>query len=166
MNTKRRFIFLIILTSVIYTTYGFSLWMLHKYYTKTRTLIIETAVQEQKVQSGLTLKIAVQNSKEDIEALSKAVIPSDGGIPFIEFVESLGKQYRVVTSIASAEEKKVGGFNQLSFRLTVDGSWSNIIRFIELLEVAPYRISFKNVGVSTIGKTWRGSIDFVAIKAE
>jgi hypothetical protein len=77
------------------------------------------------------------------KTLSSFFVEMNNPVPFFETIESYGATVGAVVSFENVLNKKDP--NELDASLKVKGSFSSVYRFLELLEVAPYEFSIKNI---------------------
>ncbi|MCG2695165.1 hypothetical protein L6261_03750 [Candidatus Parcubacteria bacterium] len=99
-------------------------------------------------------------------------------VKFVEDVENLGDFANVSLNTKSIllkererEENIVSVLTDMKLSLSVEGKWSDIVYFIELLKSMPYKISFSNVYLEKKGENndgqggfWGGSFNINVLK--
>jgi len=103
-----------------------------------------------------------------------------GIVDFIEMVESLGNHSGIsleVNSILLKENSSKSNppdlIEDMKLGLKIGGDWSNIIYFLEMLDLAPYKISFDKVYIEKnddkikkdkLDENWIGIINLSVLK--
>lgn len=152
-------------------------------------LIADASVGSQKIEAQESAVKAIQavlsDSKEGITLVENYFIPKESVVDFIEYVEGLGRRASVQLSIQSVEDSlkslEVPEKSELRFKITVQGSWVAVYRFLHALEKIPYHIDIKFVDIKKGGADtsldqnissgegvlkvsskdlWKGSFDF------
>lgn len=113
--------------------------------------IIETALAERgKI---ATLKTLVEETHKDREKLDSFLVDKEKIVEFLESVENLAKNERLSIGIGSLEERtdSASGVAVPTLNLSIDssGSWSNVIKFLHLMENLPYHLSISKVNLRT-----------------
>jgi hypothetical protein len=70
-------------------------------------------------------------------------------VPFLETVEGYGRTTNVAVKFDTVDIKRAP--DQLAVTLTGEGSFTNLYRFIALVEAAPYELTFTNASVEKSG---------------
>ncbi|MDO8623741.1 MAG: hypothetical protein Q7R54_00045 [bacterium] len=101
------------------------------------------------------------------------IVPKDGAVPFIELLESTGRDAKVTVTIVSVEEPELAGREDVdTLRITLRGagSWREITRFLGLLELLPVESKVEQVTISHGGqeesRPWAIDATVTALKAK
>lgn len=138
---------------------------------------------KEKMQQELSVRTLLNQTRPDIDILSRTVLAKDGDVDFIEYLETLAKQQQVTLVIASVREETMPSFDMRRFQLTAKGSWSSVMRFLQLVEQMPIYTSVQNIGLtmqdsiamapsgksSSLKKTfptWQLALEFVVYKVK
>lgn len=125
-----------------------------------------------------SIKILMNDTKKERERMSLVFIQPDDTVNFIETIESLGDLTGVKLEIDSVgvdnlKSKKTGSTELFRISLKTEGSWTNTIHFLTLLENVPHKISFENVNLSKVSDLndgdkglsyWNGNFNLSALK--
>lgn len=140
----------------------------------------ESAVK--KDESLRSIKNLMNDTKKEREQIAGFFVQPNGTVDFIEAVESLGGMTGVkieIDSVGVEALKNKTASSAESFRLSLktEGSWSNTMRLLSLLENMPYKISFEKVNLGKISggsgtnsggeqapSYWRGTFSFTVLK--
>jgi hypothetical protein len=116
------------------------------------TLFAEvTALEVQESEIG-QLRKNVQATDENLKQLTLHFINTGDIVPFLETVEGYGRTLHVVTKFDSVVVEKSP--NRVTLSLSANGTFTDVYRFIALLESSPYELTFTNVNLqSTDGGT-------------
>ncbi len=102
-------------------------------------------------QSAVSLQKSLQNSAISLQIIDSYFLPQNGTVSFVEFLESLGSISGTKVSIQSIglDKGQVGDFKEV-LAVTVDsvGTWSNLMRFISLVESSPYHIDIASADIN------------------
>jgi len=118
-----------------------------------------------------------KESKDDFTKISRAFIQLDNTVPFIESLESLGKNTGSVVTIASIDNvdpvegsSAVNGY--IKIRINILGSWSAVMKTVMMVENMPYKllidgVRFDRAPESAVANRtkWAGVVDFRAVKS-
>jgi hypothetical protein len=100
-------------------------------------------------------------------------LTGDLEIPFIEQIETLAKSNNLAakTNSVSANSVTVGVTRNFVMQVAVDGSWSNILNFLNQVENLPYGLNIDNVSVSkgvakdkNTTSSWSATLDISVIE--
>lgn len=123
-----------------------------------------------------SIKIMMNETKKEREQITLILVQPDSTVDFIESVESFGRVAGVKLEIESVgvdnvKDKKASTTESLSLSLKTEGSWSNIIHLLSLLENMPHKISFDNVRLGKVSEEsssntsyWDGNFSFSVLK--
>lgn len=107
--------------------------------TSVKTLVNDTAVLREKIQDF--------------------TVAAEGAVPFIELLESTGREVGVAVSIESVNPvalPNATAVETLRMQVTGVGAWAGVVRFLGLLELLPFEVSVEQVAVSIGEKdAWR-----------
>ncbi|GEM_PF-4427642 len=115
------------------------------------------------------------------------VVPAEGSVPFIGMIEGLAKSANVGLTVQSvglgnpsalAPAASASAFDALTLSLSVQGTWSAVYRFLNMLETLPYKTQISAVSLNqsafsvpgTGGKSgspqsfWSGSLSLAVLK--
>lgn len=98
------------------------------------------------------------------EKLNNYYISKDGVVPFLNMIQNLGKESRLefkVSSVAIKDEPKTSDvFENVELIIEVKGGWSDVYRFVTLVELLPLRVFVDQVDLEAVpnGKNTSGAI--------
>jgi len=162
--------FILLLLISVYV--GLFLYIKHMQ-TLTADLNEKVEFEEQSRSQETALKLLAKNIKPDLATLSTFVVSSEneGDITFIKSLETLGAQQSVALRIVSAAEIDQDIFKTVTFQVTIEGGWLQVLRTIDLIESLPYKISQKQLTMNLIdnpgkkmGRQWRAALVFTVVK--
>ncbi len=163
MKSTHRMIIVIVLVVVAIAAYGILFSLIYSVNEEAQTISKQTLEQQQKVDEQRSLQKLADDIRPNSQQLENFIISKDGDISFIEALETLGKGQGLKLSVASVVEEQQDKFNNLKFQLVLEGSWSPLVHFLELLELMPYKITIRSVAMD-IATPWKMSIEMVAVK--
>lgn len=99
-----------------------------------------------------TTEKTAEELSEKIQKLDSYFLHKDEVVPFIESIENAGGKSGVVVDIVSVDVTNDPTVNNsdrkdemMDLRLSVKGSWGNVINFISYVENLPYKVDVSNV---------------------
>jgi len=97
------------------------------------------------------IKVFYQNHQEDFKKIENMFIDSEAPIDFISFLEKTAQdcqlQLKINSLIKNQEKEKNLSF--LSFQISIQGSFSNFLKFIDKIENGPYLIDTVDLSVQS-----------------
>lgn len=149
-STKNILVIVIAINICVIAAYGFVFWRIYTDGRNTSDLVNQASLDFQKNEMLRSAKTALAENHDFLSKIDSYFVAPDGVVPFIDRVESLGKQYGIQVSIGSvaveSDPKVKNDFKEtLHLKVETVGSWSNIVQFLGALESLPYRISFDQV---------------------
>jgi hypothetical protein len=102
-----------------------------------------------------SIKMLKTNSKEDLDYLDTLALDNDKLVPFIEFIESTGREMGLTISIASVTVDKVSPSStsklppKVHVTVETEGSWASNIGFLHALEHLPTQIFIDTTTLQT-----------------
>lgn len=149
----------------------------------------ETEILKQEIQSfeaqNNELEGLQKNLKTTFEERDKILsvfIPEEGIVDFLELIEGIANGENVSIETNSVSKKDSGSLSDankeiVSLDLSVEGKWDNVIKFLSLLEVIPFKSSIEKAVIenillagssatSTPSSMWQADIIFNAVKAK
>jgi Tfp pilus assembly protein PilN len=135
----------------------------------TNTAIAEVATAQANQSQLKTLVATLETTKADRDRIAKSLIPIGQTVQFIEAVENVGKVIPAKVSIVSINSddlslQTAGAIGTLQAHIEVEGSWSNALRAMHLIESLPYSISTDSARANTRGShVWNVSFDVKAL---
>lgn len=93
-----------------------------------------------------SLERSLKNIQEERNALESHFVSEDAVVPFLNYIEGLGKVVNIKTQIVSVDNNtKDKEGPSLMIGVQTQGSFENNYKFLELLENAAYELQFPNV---------------------
>ncbi len=89
-------------------------------------------------------------------AIDTFVLPSDGAVQFLETVETLAAESSLALEVQSVSVEPIsseegGSLEALKLAGRAEGSWSNLFRFLALLESVPLSLSVRELNLNKAG---------------
>jgi len=162
MNPKRKIIISLIIFGIIFLAlFVFVILPLTNGIKKNSEALItakrELALVKSETEKLDQLKKTYKRLEQKAEKMENLFASFDVPIDFIRFLEGLAENCQLLIDISptSFKSDESDSWNSLWFRLTLSGSSSNLLKFIEKLENAPYLIEIQNLLIkkSTNSKT-------------
>jgi len=88
--------------------------------------------------------------EKDARKVESFIVAKDGVVDFVERVEKLGENLNLKTETRSIATESAAIQERLNVILSAEGSWQNVFRFIKLLELLPFNVSVKDVGLENV----------------
>lgn len=99
---------------------------------------------ETKYQQGMSLKktnLEIEQSQQRLEEINKIIINTENTLDFINDIEKTAETNNIKHSIKLPDFEKPKTPTPISIQLTLNGSYTNTLRFIENLQHKPYYIN-------------------------
>lgn len=99
-----------------------------------------------------SVKALAANTASLREKLLGFAVPREGVVPFIEFLESTGREVGVsvsIESVSTAALPQGTAMESLRLHVTGKGAWSGVVRLFGLLELLPFETSVEQAVVSS-----------------
>lgn len=174
-KTKKLF-----LTFLVLSVFGLAFDITVFFVIKQRTEAVsiaenQLALAAEKANSLKSVKALMDDTAERRAKVGTFFIKDDKVVDFLDSLDTLGTQNGVklaINSVAVAPLSKTSSsyLEQLNIKVQVEGSWSNVYRFLTLLETMPYKVSWGRVGFDQVsgsaGKQsiWQGVFDVSIVK--
>lgn len=112
---------------------------------KANAIAIEEKTENLKKLSGI-----FQAAEPDITKINDLFINAQEPIGFIQFLEKISQESQVESkySITAYNKDKKDTWPSLDFKIIISGSPANFLKFLEMLENAPYLIAVQNLNVA------------------
>lgn len=152
---------------------SFLFWQIKQKNEAISLLFAENSIAASKDQQYKVLQKVLEDTEAERELINSHIIPPDGVVPFIEFVEQLGSLSNVSLKLDSIAPglwngKKHPTIEALEVNITAIGSWQNIYRFLAEVEHMPYLIKLEQVQLEKVAEEsksyWRANLKFRAVK--
>jgi len=123
------------------------------------TLEVEAEELGQVDNIAQTIRVSRNNAGEDLASLDSLILSQNKIVPFIEMIESLGKQMNleIKTSSVSTDETNV------FIVIEADGEWARSMNFIHALESLPLKAVIDEATTNLLGDGSQGWHTRVAI---
>lgn len=114
-------------------------------------------------------------TQSDIDSLQNLFVKEQGEVEFIEFIEKTAKDRGLLVEIdtVSIDSSKIlanHGMEYLLLRFNVNGSWSNVWNFSQILELLPYSINVDSLALMRVDTekakptVWKGVYNIRVLK--
>ena len=137
-------------------------------------LINELSIEEGKEERIRSVKKILEATKDDRELLESYFVTDNTIARSITKVESAARSVAIELDITSvgiegSESNELGVSETLNMRLIIEGTWSNVVHFVSLVEHLPYNIDIlsfqmQNSRGSDDESIWRGTITLRFLK--
>lgn len=104
-----------------------------------------------------------QSYKPKLEVIEKLFVNSKNPIDFVKFLEKISVDYKLVSDInlIPSQNKSEDGFLLSTFQISSKGDISNVLKFIEKLEMGPYLIEVQKVNARKLVKNTNNKDDLI-----
>jgi Tfp pilus assembly protein PilO len=127
---------------------------------------------EDRQRSLLQLSKALAETEGERAELASAVVSDEGVTEFLELVERIAREEGLTintTSVGVEPLPKSTKFELLALSHEVKGSYTQVMRFVSLLETLPYQVTLQSVSLDRTVEAdapnlWRGTISIAATK--
>lgn len=131
-----------------------------------RTEIAEKQIQVIKNRNDVQ---SAKNGANDREKLISFFVPEEGAIDFVSKIEKAAGALSLTygtNQIDSIEHEALAasGKELLKVDMSVSGSWSGVLKFLNYIETLPYAVEIGRTDVITDGKVWKMSLTFNTVK--
>lgn len=161
-STKRIFALFFTINLAMICTYGYLFFVMKSKNAKTSELFVASHSRATDKEKNQGLERMLKDTETERKKLSEYFITKKNAVSFIEQMEKIGKSAHVALSVNSvSDEAKDTGVINLNF--SVMGSFSNIFRFIELVDTVPYKVTIKKMDIQAVNDQkeenlkWSGS---------
>lgn len=114
------------------------------------------------------IKSISEANKEPIQILRNFFIQKGDEIKFIETIEDVAKTSSIKFEIASIDVKTVkdASFKEdINVKMQIEGSWGNIIYFLDKLKKMPFAVSIEKVDLdANASGPWSGFVEFIIFR--
>jgi Tfp pilus assembly protein PilO len=121
-----------------------------------------------KEEQFLAIKSIADANKESIQTLRDFFIQKGDEVKFIEKIEETARASSIkfeITSIDVGTNQGNSFEEDVSVKIMVEGSWKNMIYFMDKLKKMPFGVSIEKVNLdANIPGNWSGSVDFVIFR--
>ncbi|HYC34756.1 MAG TPA: hypothetical protein VEC13_03425 [Candidatus Paceibacterota bacterium] len=128
-------------------------------YKKTGKLFLESNDIKARIESARIKNIEMESVRRDIKAtlgdyekIQNIFIEKEGVVDFIQTMESLGKEIGVVVEIESVKDEEFEPVSPTRERLLIsfsaEGTRTDTLAFLKLMEFMPHKIDFKRAVLS------------------
>lgn len=147
MTTRTRFSITIIIALLLVLVAVFIYLELFNYVKNSRTnleAIDAKTVSLEKERKAVRIEAALLMERTaNLKHIREFFVSRETPLPFIEALETLAKNTRNRVALDFAEEASSN--DTLAFRLTIEGSKSDVLRYLSLLEAMPYDVEIKDI---------------------
>lgn len=112
----------------------------------------ELALSKNETEKFGEIKEVYKNLEADLEKIDKLFIDSEVPVELIKFWEDIAKDSGLFINISPTSLTTAEGetWKSMGFQITLSGSSSNFLKFLEKTETGPYLIEIKNLAVGKI----------------
>lgn len=155
-KTKKILLLVMIPTIILVFVYVYILFDLNNKNQETASILNENEKAYVKNLNFQSTKKIINSSKESILNMSTFFITKDGVVNFINTIESIGKSVGLNISIASVDIKtdtnksnnsQNNNKDELNLDIETEGTWTQTLKFIHLLEYLPFNINLNQVNI-------------------
>ena len=130
----------------------------------------ELVLFQAKLSGEEDLKENYQKIEPDLEKIENSFVNSEVPVDLIKFWEQTAMNSGVYINIApissSADDKdKKYVWDYMNFRLSLFGSFSNLLRFLERIEAGPYLIEIKDLSIQKLNDSDLVSKEYPGLSA-
>ncbi len=122
----------------------------------------ELAQTEKEIKTFKETESVYENSKEDVDKISKLFYDPENYLEFMDFITEKPKSYNLNNEILKSlpnPTTKSDFWSSYSFQISSIGSFPSLMKFIKSLEKGPYLIEIMNISIKkTSGEGSRGVI--------
>lgn len=156
-KTKKILLILIILDVLLFLFGSFVFWNVQKINKETVSLTREAALNTKREMALGSVEKMLNDTRPSINSLETFFVGTDSVVVFIERVENLARDVGVKLVTQNVAEDDAGFSKEdfkksLKLKVSVSGSWKNILKLVALLENLPYKISLNNITISSDGE--------------
>lgn len=135
---------------------------------KVENLYRDTNSESFKEEKFWTIKSIAELNKESIQTLRDFFVQKGDEVKFIEQIEGTARSSSVkfeTSSIDLKADPKNLFKEDIDIKMNVEGSWENIMYFMDKLERLPFGVSIENINLDakTAGD-WSGFIEFIIFR--
>ncbi|MES2087983.1 MAG: hypothetical protein V4467_03245 [Patescibacteria group bacterium] len=106
---------------------------------------------EEQNQAVVSAKDSISETIDLRNKIDEYFVAKDGEVNFLNFLQTLGTEEGLSLEVSSVSidpsPAASGVFELLNLEVQVQGPWSNVSRFLALLELLPYKISMGDVAI-------------------
>lgn len=115
-------------------------------YKNNKTIILQL---ERKLDLSNELKREFEKITDDVDNIKKSLLALDDTLIFIEKLEDAGINSQNIFSVNVAREilDEGGAITEINFDVNLEGSYNNLLSFLQELKKLPYLISISNVSI-------------------
>ena len=148
--------------------YFVGLWIVFNETNKIENLYRDTNSQLFKEEKFWTIKSIAEVDKESIQSLRDFFIQKGDEVKFIEQLEGTARasSLKFETSSIDVKTDPKNLLNEdIDIKMKIEGSWENILYFINKLEKLPFGVSIENINLDAKAPgDWFGLIDFIIFR--
>jgi Tfp pilus assembly protein PilO len=105
-------------------------------------------LQNQIISHSSSLESVLKNTEISRAQVENAILPKDGVVPFVDFVENTAKQNGLTVNVTldnQPDSQSQINTSYLLMTLDLKGSWKDLQTFISLIETMPYALSITDL---------------------
>ncbi len=166
---KNKFVtFVIVIISLSVILYFVGLFIVLEIKKEIENSYYNTESKSSKEEKTRIIKNITEANKEPIQDLRNYFIQKSDEVEFIEQIEKLARDSGVKFDIVSIDVKtdQQDSFKEnVDVKMKLEGSWQNIIRFVDKLEKMPFGVLVENMSLDTsTSGNWFGFIEFILFR--
>lgn len=160
--------FVIVIASLSVILYFIGLFIVLEIKKEIENSYYNTESKSSKEEKIRIIKNITEANKELIQTLRNYFIQKDDEVKFIEQIEKVARDSGVKFDIVSIDVKtdQQDSFKEnVDVKMKLEGSWQNIIYFVDKLEKMPFGVSVENMNLDTgTSGNWLGFIEFILFR--
>jgi len=115
------------------------------------------------------IKSIAGENQETIATARNFFVQKNDEVKFIEQIEGVAKNSGIKSEISAidvnADKDKDSFKENLDIKMNVQGSWKNVMTFVNKLERLPFGVQVKNINLDA-SDYWAGSVEFIIFRAK
>jgi hypothetical protein len=162
--------FAVIIVSLSILLYFAGLWIVFNETKKIENFYRDTNSNLFKEERFWAIKSIAEINKEPIQTLRNFFVQKGDEVKFIEQTEGAAKASAIKFETSSinvnADSNSKNSFKEnIDIRMNVEGSWGNIISFMDKLEKLPFGVFIQNINLdANVPGRWSGFIEFIIFR--
>lgn len=165
---KKLLMFIMATMTVCVILYFISLFVVLIEIKKIEDYYSNTESKSGKEERTRILRSIAETNKENIQALRGFFVQKGDEVRFIEQIEATGRKSGIQFEISAIDVKgnQIKNFKEdITVKMNIQGSWENVINFIDILEKMNFGVSIQNLNLDTkISNDWSGTVEFIIFR--
>jgi Tfp pilus assembly protein PilO len=174
-HIKNIFLISTVLTLTVWLAVSAFFVIINKKKSETSMLMAEISEQTSRKEEISSLAKEIEDLKEEITEIDSLFIGKDQDevVAFIENLEQIASKSGVESEISDVEvvalkdDKMPKGFEEVALKIELEGNWTEVFHFLNLLENLQKHISFQQIQLDLVAAgdnegevAWKGYFDF------